>query len=804
MIHRPLIAALLLTCASTAFAQTTYRPTDVALKTGLGTALAVGDAEIVVGWPHVACCTPMMAPEIPGDVLVYRKGRDGSWLEGTRVSAPDGTPDNRLGRALALQGNRMLLGGTKQDDDEGGAYVFENRADGGWVQAARLRPRDRTGLQSLGRAVGLSGDFAFVSTAAPDSGSGMVYVFKRSQNGDWSEHGQLRASDPEPQSFFGLSLSVDGDLLLVGAPFKTQQRGATYVFRHDATSDRWVERGKLALSDDAVRAQFGSAVLAHAGKVIIGAPGFGGMKGRVFVYEETQRTGAWSQTATIDATDGQSGHQFGTALAASGQELWVGAPFAAEGEGRVYVYRAARQAWTESTVIAASGGQRGDFFGFAVGVRGNVAAASALNDDFGEGSVVVFERSGSTWRQVSRLVTEYEGLAPVVGGKVNCDGGMAAGFDCAEMDLVSFLPVQAIGGSRGVEVNDVWGWTDGETGREYALVGRYDGTSFVDVTDPANPRYLGDLPLHAGARGNVWRDIKVYRDHAYIVSDGAGNHGMQVFDLRQLRNASGTRTFTETAHYPGIGSAHNVVINEATGYAYAVGVNSSGETCGGGLHMIDIRNPQSPVFAGCFSHTNTGYSRTGYSHDAMCIIYDGPDVEHRGKEICFGSNENSLSIADVTDKANPIALSSATYPNVSYAHQGWITEDHRYFFMDDEGDEIAGTVDRTRTLIWDVTDLDDPVLAKEFFGTTSASDHNLYIRGNLMYQSNYVAGLRVVDVSDPINPREIGYFDTVKGTNRPGFAGSWSNFPFFASGTVLVTSGKEGLFVLRKKEALVP
>ncbi len=153
-----------------------------------------------------------------------------------------------------------------------------------------------------------------------------------------------------------------------------------------------------------------------------------------------------------------------------------------------------------------------------------------------------------------------------------------------------------------------------------------------------------------------------------------------------------------------------------------------------------------------------------------------------------------------------MALASASYPNVGYAHQGWVSDDHRYFFMNDELDELAGGAPRTRTMVWDIEDLDDPVLLTEYLGTTRASDHNLYVRGPYMYQSNYVSGLRVIDVSDPANLREVGYFDTVPfGEDVPGFAGSWSNYPFFNSGLVVVTSMREGLFVLKKREeVLVP
>jgi len=299
----------------------------------------------------------------------------------------------------------------------------------------------------------------------------------------------------------------------------------------------------------------------------------------------------------------------------------------------------------------------------------------------------------------------------------------------------------------------------------------------------------------------MWRDVKVYRDHAFVVADNAGSHGVQVFDLTQLRDvAAPPVTFEATAHYDGINSAHNIVINEASGFAYVVGASSGGETCGGGLHMIDVRDPGAPAFAGCFADPNTGLARTGYSHDAQCVHYDGPDQAFVGREICFGANENALSISDVTDKQAPVSLGSASYPNIGYLHQGWISDDHRHFYMNDETDELGGDLSRTRTLVWDIQDLDDPLLVTEHFGTTGSSDHNLYVAGDLMYQANYLSGLRILDISDPEAPEEVGFFDTVPfGDDVPGFAGAWSVYPYFASGLIIVSSMREGLFVLRKR-----
>ena len=365
-----------------------------------------------------------------------------------------------------------------------------------------------------------------------------------------------------------------------------------------------------------------------------------------------------------------------------------------------------------------------------------------------------------------------------------CSGGMAGTYPCSNVDLMSFLALANIGGG---EANDIWGWTDSSTGKEYAIMGRTTGTSFVDISDPVNPIYLGNLPPHSS--DSEWRDVKVYADHAFIVTE-ANNSGMQVFDLTQLRMvASPPATFSETAHYSGFSTAHNLAINEDSGFAYAVGTN----TCSGGLHMIDIQTPTSPTSAGCFS-------ADGHTHDAQCVNYDGPDDDHQGKEICFNSNVDTLTIVDVTHKAAPAMLSRTGYTGSRYAHQGWLTEDHAYFLLDDESDEEENpNVTNTRTYMWDVSDLDAPAVIGFHDSTTTATDHNQYVKGKYTYQSNYQAGLRILDITDIANGNlsEEAFFDVYPGSDSTSFNGAWSNYPFFDSGIVIVSGIEQGLFILR-------
>ena len=393
--------------------------------------------------------------------------------------------------------------------------------------------------------------------------------------------------------------------------------------------------------------------------------------------------------------------------------------------------------------------------------------------------------------------------SPTTESSLECVDGESDGqYSCSNIDLLAKLssdklPVQPL--ANGVAFNDIWGWTDPQTGKEYALVGRVDGTSFVDVSTPTEPVVVGNLPMPDTASASTWRDIKVYNNHAYIVADNAGAHGMQVFDLRNLRDSGGSsQVFTATANYNEVHSAHNVVINTDTGYAYIVGSVGGGQTCGSGLHMVDIANPADPTFAGCFADASTGRSGTGYTHDAQCVTYNGPDSEYSGQEICLGSNETAISIADVTDKENPRAVSTASYPGYAYVHQGWFTEDHRYFLLDDELDETNGNA-QTTTYIWDMQDLDNPQMVGTHSAEYSAIDHNQYVKGDYVYQSNYTAGLRILSLDDVANGTltEVAYYDTFPANNNPQFWGAWSSYPYFDSGIVVVNDITGGLFILK-------
>ncbi|GAA1478520.1 hypothetical protein GCM10009623_29660 [Nocardioides aestuarii] len=381
-----------------------------------------------------------------------------------------------------------------------------------------------------------------------------------------------------------------------------------------------------------------------------------------------------------------------------------------------------------------------------------------------------------------------------------CVDGMAGEFPCDGIDMLSHVDREELGLSF---VNDIWGWTD-RNKHHYALVGGTEGTVFVDVTHPRRPDIVGTLPSHSLEGGGFWRDIKVYDDHAYIVSEHDG-HQMQVFDLHELRGVTGDPvTFEETTLYDvgGAGNTHNLNINEDTGFAYLLGTS----TCSGGLHMVDLSSPEEPTFAGCFEDH-------GYIHDAQCVVYRGPDRDYRGREICFNANaefvgptiediENTVSIVDVTDKENPEPLARVFYGTDGYSHQGWLAKGQRYYIHGDELDEELTGVNTT-TRVWDVSDLDDPELTGVFANETTSIDHNLYTKGNSSYHSNYTSGLRIYDLSRLGKGKlsEDAFFDLYPENDDPTFeGGTWSNYPYFKGDRFVATSSMDrGLFVLQER-----
>lgn len=354
-----------------------------------------------------------------------------------------------------------------------------------------------------------------------------------------------------------------------------------------------------------------------------------------------------------------------------------------------------------------------------------------------------------------------------------------AQFPSHNVKLHAHLDLAVFGASSG---NDCWGYVS-PSGREYAIISLRNRCCFVEITDPDNPVFFATIP-HLSS---MWGDVKVYNGFAYAVTEASGS-GIQVIDMTQIDDHIVTLVKT----IPSPGRTHNVAIDTDSGFLYTCGSrNGTGTTM-----CFDLSDPANPVQVGSNSLT------THYQHDVQAVtFYDGP---YAGRQILFGSGEGrGLEIWDVTDKNNTFLVSRTVYDMVGYTHQGWLCEERKYFYVNDELDENNFDIP-TRTLIFDVSDIDAPVWIGSFSTGLPAIDHNLYYHKGFIFQANYRSGLRIFSaIDDKENPEEVGWFDTYPANNNRGFDGAWSNYPFFPSGTVIVSDINRGLFILDAREATI-
>jgi choice-of-anchor B domain-containing protein len=376
-------------------------------------------------------------------------------------------------------------------------------------------------------------------------------------------------------------------------------------------------------------------------------------------------------------------------------------------------------------------------------------------------------------------------------GITPCIDGFAGPHPCDGYDLMTLIRRDTLLGPLYThEYGYVWGWTDPQTQKEYAMVGSTRGVFFLDVTDPVFPVHVGQmLSFNLSHHRQI---IRTYGNYAYIVSE-SNDYGMRVFDLTRLRNVSANEMpveFTEDTQYSAFGGATRITIDEDNGYAYALGTL----TFDGGPHFIDITNPAVPLPKG-------GYDDDGRMHSAQVVDYKGPDSDYQGREILIGCTEGEMVILDVTNKNNPVKISSIIYADTGYPIQGQFTNDMRYYIVGDFWDELSSGLN-TRTIVLDFEDLDDPKVHTYYTGPTRANDFGGQISRGTYFLANLTAGVRMIDLStiDDFYLTESGYFDTFPEHDAPiGYLGATNVYPYFSSGNILIND-LYGIFIIRRSE----
>ena len=288
-----------------------------------------------------------------------------------------------------------------------------------WGQVKKLTASDAQAFDSLGISVAVSGDTAVVGAFGEDAGgeeAGAAYVFGRDEGGagNWGEVTKLTASDAQAGDGLGFRVAVSGDAAVVGAPYRFAGgsfAGAAYVFKRDqGGADNWGEVTKLTVSGAEAIGFFGSSVAVSGDTVVVGAypqdgePGLGDGAAYVFQRDEGGADN-WGQVTKLTAPDAQVGDLFGQSVALSGDTAVVGAyekDAAGPYSGAAYVFQrdqGGADNWAEVTKLTASGAQAGDGFGFSVALSGDTAVVGAPFEDAGgsdAGAAYVFEEPAPT------------------------------------------------------------------------------------------------------------------------------------------------------------------------------------------------------------------------------------------------------------------------------------------------------------------------------------------------------------------------------------------------------------------------
>lgn len=405
----------------------------------------------------------------------------------------------------------------------------------------------------------------------------------------------------------------------------------------------------------------------------------------------------------------------------------------------------------------------------------------------------------------SKLLDNFQKMAKTSQTFTPCTNGFSAQFECNGFAMQSRLPASQLHSSSPA-LNDVWGFVDLNNNKEYAIVGLRNGTTIVDVTDPIAPVVID----YVEGLSSTWRDLKVYqhwdgpnnRYNAFAYVSTEANQGLQIIDLGDLPNS-----ISVSATIDDFSRAHNIYIANVdyssgmllegrTPFLYVAGSDRSF----GAYRVYDLSNPVAPRIV------TPAPEGTGYVHDLTTFSIDDERTAqcaegHNPCELLVDFNEKTVDIWDLTDKSAPFEISSTPYDNANYTHSGWWSQDKKFVFIQDELDEVnTGNNTILRTL--DISDLRIPFVSNVWSGTSKAIDHNGFTVGDTYYMSNYRRGLTVLDISNPNQPTEIGFFDTfpTPSANSATFAGAWGVYPFLPSGNILISDTSNGLFIVKASE----
>jgi len=341
-----------------------------------------------------------------------------NWNETQKLITSDGVAGDNFGVPISLDGDTALIGAAYDDSDKGSAYVF-TCSGATWTQQAKLTASDGAAGDYFGFG-SLDGDTALIGAAGDDTDRGSAYVFTRTGT-TWTQQQKLVASDGAAYDVFGYSISLDGDVALIGAFCDDSEKGSAYIFVRNGTT--WTQQQKLIASDGIIGDWFGYSVSLKGETALIGT--YDAESAYVFIYSGT----TWTQQAKLIASDGTAGDNFGLSISFDGNTALIGA-YGDDDKGSAYVFTCSGATWTQQAKLTASDGATGDQFGYdqCVSVDGDTALIGAnMNDGNGSnsGSAYVFTRTGTTWTQQAKLLASDSTAGDSFGFGVSLDGDTA-------------------------------------------------------------------------------------------------------------------------------------------------------------------------------------------------------------------------------------------------------------------------------------------------------------------------------------------------------------------------------------------
>jgi len=361
------------------------------------------------------------------------------WTETQKLLVSDGSGNDRFGNSVDINGYDAIFGAYFDDvsakNNAGSAYVF-TYSGSSWNQQAKLTVSDAESDDEFGISVAIDGDYAVVGAHKNDDAgaeSGSAYVFYRSGS-SWSQQAKLVAADAAAGDYFGKSVAIDGEYVIVGAPGKSSNQGFSYIFKRTGTS--WSQMTKVGATGSN---KLGWSVSISMPCVIMGAYGTNSNTGAAHIYELIGSS--WYGKGALTASDGVISDLFGLSVSIDSDYAICGSPghdLTYGGEGAAYIFEKPGTGWTtmtETQKIAASDNEGGDGFGQSVSVDGNrIIVASPYEDGAGSarGAAYIFNKGASSWSEDAKLTASDAANDDYFGWGVSLSGNTALSGAYAE------------------------------------------------------------------------------------------------------------------------------------------------------------------------------------------------------------------------------------------------------------------------------------------------------------------------------------------------------------------------------------